>query len=201
MDPLCPSQKGGKTRAHRHLWFSVLPTQYGGRLETNGIFTLPAQCHHPHHRCPIRVGLPPPTFIPEIARLAKYLAYISGPEAPPLVARAVMVQKANSSSSKFGWWNNSWRLFKDLHITPDNIGSVTLADLKDDLQGHYRRWWLQQFSDPNAHPKLCTFRLQKVVCSIRISQRGSWLFPPHCSSLSVFQSKIGYRVRSPQRRS
>ena len=44
----------------------------------------------------------PPTFIPGIARLAKYLAYISGPEAPPLVARAVMVQKAISSSSKFG---------------------------------------------------------------------------------------------------
>ena len=80
----------------------------------------------------------PPTFIPGIARLAKYLAYISGPEAPPLVARAVMVQKAISSSSKFGWWNNSWHLLKDLHITLDNIGSVTLADLKDDLQGHYR---------------------------------------------------------------
>ena len=103
----------------------------------------------------------PPTYIPGIARLAKYLAYINGPEAPPLVARAVMIQKAISSSSKFGWWNNSWRLLKDLHITLDNIGSVTLTDLKDDLQGQYRRWWLQQFLDPNALPKLRTFRLFK----------------------------------------
>ena len=53
-----------------------------------------------------------PTYIPRIARLAKYLSYITGPGAPPLVARAVMVQKAISSSSKFGWWNNSWRLLK-----------------------------------------------------------------------------------------
>ena len=104
----------------------------------------------PHHCSQIRVGVPPPpTYIPGIARLA----YINGPEAPP-VARAVMVQKAMSSSSKFGWWNNSWRLLKDLHITPDNIGSVTLTDLKDDLQGQYRRWWLQQFLEPNALPKL-----------------------------------------------
>ena len=103
----------------------------------------------------------PPTFIPGIARLAKYLAYINGPEAPPLVTRAIMVHQAISSSSKFGWWNNSWGLLEDLHVTPDNIGTANLADLKDDLLGHYRRWWLQQFTDPTAHPKLCTFRLFK----------------------------------------
>ena len=101
-----------------------------------------------------------PTYIPGIARLAKYLSYINGPGAPPLVARAVMVQKA-ISSSKFGWWNNSWRLLEDLHITPDNIGSVNPKELKDDLRGQYRRWWLQQFLDPNALPKLRTFRLFK----------------------------------------
>ena len=103
----------------------------------------------------------PPTFIPGIARLAKYLAYLTSPDAPPLVARAVLVHKAIGASSKYGWWNNSWRLLQDLHVTPDNVGSVNLADLKDDLLGGYRRWWLQQFMDPTAHPKLCTFRLFK----------------------------------------
>ena len=72
-----------------------------------------------------------------------------------------MVHKAIGASSKYGWWNNSWRLLKDLHITPENVGNANLADLKDDLLGSYRRWWLQQFTDPNAHPKLCTFRLFK----------------------------------------
>ena len=103
----------------------------------------------------------PPTFIPGIARLAKYLAYINGPEAPPLVTKAVMVHKAIGASSKYGWWNNSWRLLKDLHVTSENVGTANLADLKDDLLGNYRWWWLQQFMDPNAHPKLCTFRLFK----------------------------------------
>ena len=41
----------------------------------------------------IAVGLPP-NLIPGIARLAKYLAYINGPEAPPLVAKAVMVHRS-----------------------------------------------------------------------------------------------------------
>ena len=51
-----------------------------------------------------------PTYISGIARLTKYLAHICGPGAPPLVTRAVMVQKAIGSKSKFSWWNNSWRL-------------------------------------------------------------------------------------------
>ena len=103
----------------------------------------------------------PPTFIPGIARLAKYLGYLTSPDAPPLVARAVLVHRAIGASSKYGWWNNSWRLLQDLHVTPENVGSVKLADLRDDLLGGYRRWWLQQFMDLNAHPKLCTFRLFK----------------------------------------
>ena len=90
-----------------------------------------------------------------------------------------MVQKAISSSSKFGWWNNSWRLLKDLHITPDNIGSVTLTDLKDDIQGQYRRWWLQQFLDPNALPKLRTFRLfKKSFAPSAYLNEGSSYFQP-----------------------
>ena len=67
----------------------------------------------------------PPTFIPGIARLAKYLAYITSPDAPPLVAKAVLVHKAIGASSKYGWWNNSWRLLQDLHVTPENVGSAT----------------------------------------------------------------------------
>ena len=116
---------------------------------------------------------PPPNIYRQISGLHQW------PRCPPLVARAVMVQKAISSSSKFGWWNSSWRLLKDLHITPDNIGSVTLTDLKDDLQGHYLQWWLQQFSDPNAHPKLCTFRLFKksIAPSAYLNEGPSYFRP------------------------
>ena len=36
------------------------------------------------------------------------------------------------------------------------------CSVKDDLKGQYRRWWIQQFSDPTNLPKLRPFRLFKT---------------------------------------
>ena len=52
-------QKIGQIGAHHHLWIYHLPTQHGGCLEEDGIFTVSAQCHHPHHCSQIRVGVLP----------------------------------------------------------------------------------------------------------------------------------------------
>ena len=56
---------------------------------------------------------------------------------------------------------------------------ANLADLKDDLLGHYRRWWLQQFTDPNPTPN-----------SARSSSLNSLLPHPHISTRALATSAL-----------
>ena len=60
-----------------------------------------------------------PTYIPATIRLTKYLAYLL--ESPnPIIHKAVLIQKAMASKSKFTWWSNTWRLVSDFHITENH---------------------------------------------------------------------------------
>ena len=60
-----------------------------------------------------------PTYIPGIPRLSNYMSYLCGPTAPPLISKALLVQQAIARTSKFSWWNNTWRILTPVHITPD----------------------------------------------------------------------------------
>ena len=82
-----------------------------------------------------------PTYIPGISRLSNYMSYLCSPEAPPLVSKALLVQKAIAHTSKFSWWNNTWHILNHMHITPDTISNPP-TDIKDDLRLAYRRWLL-----------------------------------------------------------
>ena len=46
-----------------------------------------------------------PMYISGVSWLANYMSYICSPWAPPLVHKAVLVQKAIASRAKFCWWN------------------------------------------------------------------------------------------------
>ena len=50
-----------------------------------------------------------PTYIPGISRLSNYMSYLCSTEAPPLVSKAPLVQKALAHTSKFSWWNNTYK--------------------------------------------------------------------------------------------
>ena len=49
-----------------------------------------------------------------------------------------------------------------LHRPPLHRMSTNSHAIQDDLKGHYRRWWLHQFSDSSNMPKLRTFHLFKT---------------------------------------
>ena len=57
------------------------------------------------------------------AELGAYMSYLCGPTAPPLISKALLVQRAIARSSKFSWWNNTWRILASVNITPDNISN------------------------------------------------------------------------------
>ena len=97
-----------------------------------------------------------PTYIPATIRLTKYLAYLL--ESPnPIIQKAVLLQRAMASRSKFSWWSNAWRLVADFDITEATISANNTRSLKDDLQGAYCRWWLKFMAFPTNMPKLRTF--------------------------------------------
>ena len=98
-----------------------------------------------------------PTYIPATIRLTKYLAYLL--DSPnPIIQKAVLLQRAMASRSKFSWWSNAWWLVADFDITEATISANNTKSLKDDLQGAYRRWWLKFMAVPTNMPKLRTFR-------------------------------------------
>ena len=79
-----------------------------------------------------------PTYIPATIRLTKYLAYLL--ESPnPIIQKAVLLQKAMASRSKFSWWSNAWRLVADFDITEATISTNNTKSLEDDLQGAFHR--------------------------------------------------------------
>ena len=92
-----------------------------------------------------------PTYIQGICRVSNYMAYLCHPECPPLVARAVKAQKAIAAQSKYSLWNNAWRLLNLYQITEENI-SPSASALKEDLQGKYRRWWMDHLHSSTTVP-------------------------------------------------
>ena len=64
-----------------------------------------------------------PTYIPGISCLTTNMSYPCSLTAPPLISKALLVQQATARSSKFSWWNNTWRILAPVNITPNNISN------------------------------------------------------------------------------
>ena len=108
--------------------------------------------------CPSRTGRLPhiyPRYLPSIQLPC---IPICDTTCPPLVAKAVIVQKTLAQANKFSWWNNAWHLLQPYNITEATI-SPNSTPLKIDLQSEYRRWWIEYLIPPSHSPKLDTFRL------------------------------------------
>ena len=108
---------------------------------------------HTNTSCPSQTGRLPHIY-PSICRVS----YLCDPTCPPLVAKAVIVQKTLAQANKFLWWNNAGRLLQPYNITEATI-SPNSTPLKTDLQSEYRRWWIEYLIPPSHSPKLDTFRL------------------------------------------
>ena len=139
--------------------FTTLPTQ----LPTDQVWKDLIYAHYSLHSSTptlaVRAELGVfPTYIPGICRVSNYLAYLCDPTCPPLVAKAIIVQKTLAQTNKFSWWNNAWRLLQPYNISETTI-SPNSTPLKTDLQSEYRRWWIEYLLPPSHSPKLDTFCL------------------------------------------
>ena len=138
--------------------YAALNTQ----LSTEQVWKNMTYSHYSIHSTTLILGVRAelgmfPTYIPATIRLTKYLAYLIE-SSNPIIQKAVIIQKTMTSKSKFTWWSNAWRLVSDFHITETTVSSHNTKHLKDELQGAYRRWWVEFMAVPTNMPKLRTFR-------------------------------------------
>ena len=136
--------------------FAYLNTQ----LNTEQVWKGMTYSHYSlHTSTPVRAELGAfPSYIPGIIHPTKYMAYQTT-NAHPLLAKAVITQKAITSKPQLVWWSNAWRILDHCKLTESTLPSHTTSNLKDELQGEYRRWWLEFLVVPTNMPKLTTFRL------------------------------------------
>ena len=124
-----------------------------------------------------------PTYIPAVIQLTKYMANLVEDNSNPIIQKAVITHKTMGSKSKYSWWSNAWRLLSEFHITEATISSNNTKHLKDELQGAYRRWWIEFMAVPTNMPKLSTFR--QFHPSFHVAPYLNQAPPPHLRAQAI----------------